>query len=152
MKLPKKWIPLIIVLFTIMSIYLYFPNNFISPRTYFSDKHTESNIFIEFKEGGNINYSTTVNKIEVKNQKEIKDFHNLIQKLEFDINAPHRGVRDYSVYINFDNYHEDKYLIKMSKIDGGYVFFFKGGLYRNKELALIINQYLGIDTSPSTNR
>ena len=125
--------------------YLYFPKNIVSPDDYFlNEKPME--IHLEFKKGGNLNYSSNIPDgiITVDDEKSINEFYEMFKTLDFDIKAPHRGDRDYSVYINTGTYRKSKYLIKMSRINGGYVFFFKDGLYRNDKLAQKINNLLEI--------
>src|SRR5690606_29174860 len=111
--------------------YLYFPKNIVSPDEYFLDEKP-ANIYLEFKKGGNLNYHSNVpnGKVTIEDEEQIKEFYEMFKSLDFDVQAPHRGDRDYSVYINLGDYRESKYLIKMSRIDDGYVFFFKEGLYR----------------------
>jgi len=140
----KEYIILGIGVVLIMA-YLYFPRNFSSPNEYFQDRELAP-IYLEFKKGGNLKYHSSVpnDTLSITSKNEIKDFYKMFESLDFDISAPHRGNRDYSVYINTGNYRSSKYLIKMSRIDGDYVFFFKEGLYRKDDLAQKINKLLEI--------
>ncbi len=140
----KEYIILGMAVVLIM-VYLYFPKNFSSPEEFFQHRELAP-IYLEFKKGGNLKYHSGVpnDTLSITNENEIKDFYKMFESLDFDIDAPHRGDRDYSVYINTGDYRPSKHLIKMSRIDGDYVFFFKEGLYRKEALAQKINELLEI--------
>ena|SRR5690606_15696493 len=138
------------VLLLLLMGYLYFPKNVVPPDEYFS-KEKAAKIYLEFKKGGDLDYHSNIPNdiVIITNEEEIKEFYELFKSLDFDLNAPHRGNRDYSVYINIGNYRESKFLIKMSRINEGYVFFFKDGLYRKDDLVQKINELLRIESNLS---
>ena|SRR5690554_4021843 len=122
------------------------PKNYESPNKYFSAKEKPAKIYLEFKRGGDPKYysNLTDNINVISNESHIEQFYKMLQSLDSDFWAPHR-VSDYDVYINIENYKKKKWDIKMSRIDGDYVFFFRRGKYRNSELARYINELLEID-------
>lgn len=148
--MKKRYITSIILILLVLFImgYLYFPKNTASPNKYFSEEKV-AKIYLEFKKGGNLEYHSKIpNEISVITDEDtIKHFYEMFKSLDFDLWARHRGDRDYSVYINIGEHRSKKYLIKMSRIDGGYVFFFEDGLYRNDDLAKRINELLKISSN-----
>lgn len=138
---------IIIVIAALLVIaYMSFPKNFVSPDAYFL-KEEPADIYMEFSQGGNLNYHSNIPKgiVVIESEEEVREFYTMFRALDFDLWAPHRGSTDYSVYINIGEYRKRKRLIDMSRIDGGYVFFFKDGLYRNDSLAKKIIELLKID-------
>ncbi|BDW93376.1 hypothetical protein MACH07_22080 [Flagellimonas marinaquae] len=142
--MKKNYVLAVILLLFIIG-FLYFPKNFVSPKSHFSKKEPV-NIYLEFKKGGNLEYHSNNpnDNFIIDKVQEMDSFYSELESLEFDLWAPNRGDRDYSVYINLGEYRENKYDLKMSRINGDYVFFFKEGLYRNRELANKIDRYLEI--------
>ncbi len=92
---------------------------------------------LSFTKGGK---TTCFPDNDVRNIQEIKDITeldlvcNMLQDLELDSWSPHRPS-DYSICIIFERDGKNKCFIEMSRINGGYVFEFKGDLYRQDELA-----------------
>jgi len=123
------------------------PKNYESPSKFFLSQEKPAKIYLEYKEGGNLNYySKVTNNLRViTDESNIELFYEMLQGLDSDFWALHRGDRSYSVYINIEDYKKKKWDIKMSRIDGDYVFFFRRGKYRNSELARYINELLEID-------
>lgn len=129
-----KKIAVIILLLVLFAWML--PNNLSHPSELFKEKTVER-IYFEFKPGGSPEYHSVLkdDTISLTDKSQILKVKNMINDLSYDLWAPKRADRDYSVYISLNTYHENKRHFKMNRIQGQYVFYFDSKFYRNDELA-----------------
>jgi len=143
----KKKLPIILILLIVLSLFYFRDYTKLQelPKEYLKENSIDR-LFIEFKDGGNVNYYSKVdsNITKISDKTELIEYLKLIEKLDYDEFANHRPS-DYNVYINFNDYENQKRNISMSKIENEYIFFWRKGKYRNDDLAKKIIKDLQID-------
>lgn len=114
------------------------------PKKFIDDKEIKQ-VFFQFKKGSNSNLVTkqNVKYLSITKPSEVSLIKNYITELTLDLTARHRPS-EFSVYINFQKLRENKWVIKMSRIDGENIFFIDNVLYKNDSFAKYIYDKLEI--------